>query len=149
MGVGVAPRSQWAQALHHPRVQAARKGNRLNSPVSQTSAFLGTERRIGAWVPHFSAVAPLLAQSDLLATLPTAALVDAVDLHRLQVHPLPFAIAPMPHVMVWSTRHANDGAVIWLRAQLEAVWNAMLTRADALVPNGESPADQARGVKRP
>lgn len=125
---GVAQWSAWPHVV-------VRVGNRLNSPVSQTSAFLGIERRIGAWVPNFSAVAPLLAQSDLLATLPAAALVDATALHRLQVQAVPFAIAPMPHGVVWSARHATDAAVLWLRGLLESVWSDMLRRADALVPH--------------
>ena len=124
--------AQWAAWPH----VVVRVGNRLNSPVSQTSAFLGIERRIGAWVPHFSAVAPLLAQSDLLATLPLAALVDSMAMHHLRVQALPFAITPMAHVLVCSMRHANDAALIWLRSQVEAVWTEMLARADALHISG-------------
>lgn len=120
--------AQWAAWPH----VVVRVGNRLNSPVSQTSAFLGIERRIGAWVPHFSAVAPLLAHSDLLATLPLAALVDSMAMHLLRVQALPFPITPMAHVLVQSVRHANDAAQIWLRTQVEAVWTGMLARADAL-----------------
>ena len=108
-------------------------GNRLTSPVSQTSAILGIDRRIGAWVPHFSAVAPLLARSDLIATLPTAALVDANDMFGLRAASPPFVIAPMPHVVVWSTRHANDGGLSWLRHHLETVWADMLVRADRVL----------------
>ncbi len=123
---------QWATWPH----VVVRVGNRLNSAVSQTSAVLGIERHIGAWVPHFSAVAPLLAQSDLLATLPLAALVDSLVLHQLRVQAIPFAITPMAHVLVWSARHANDAALIWLRSQVEAVWTDMLARADALHISG-------------
>lgn len=120
--------AQWAAWPH----VVVRVGNRLNSPVSQASAFLGIERRIGAWVPHFSAVAPLLAQSDLLATLPLAALVDAMQVYPIRVQPLPFRMTPMPHVLVWSTRPNSDEALHWLRAQVEGIWLEMLARADAL-----------------
>jgi len=85
-----------------------------------------------AWVPHFSTVAPLLAQSNLLAALPLAALVDVMGVYQLRVQPLPFAIAPVAHMLAWSARHANDAAVLWLRTQVETVWQVMLQRADAL-----------------
>ena len=61
------------------------------------------DRTIAGWVPHFSAIAPVLANSDLLATLPVDR--DGRDLHAydLESREVPFPIAPLPHVMVWST----------------------------------------------
>ena len=41
----------------------------LTSPVNVAAQAAGLERTIAGWVPHFSAMAPVLAGSDLLSTL--------------------------------------------------------------------------------
>lgn len=110
-----------------------RVGDRLSSPVTQSIGAQGIQRRIGAWVPNFSAVAPLLAHSDLIATLPSLTLMDTLDRYGLESHPVPFDIAPIPQMLIWSTRHGADPAVIWLREQVNAVWQAQLSQAQSLM----------------
>ena len=57
-------RKAWARSSH----VVVRVGDRLRSPVDAASSAAGIQRSIGAWVPNFGAVAPLLAAFDLLAT---------------------------------------------------------------------------------
>ena len=105
----------WA---HWPHV-VVRVGDRLESPVSVAAARAGLSRTIVGWVPNFSVIAPVLAGSDLLATLPAPAMADTLGPFGLDSRRVPFAIEPLPHVLLWSAARANDPEVAWLRKSLQ------------------------------
>ena len=79
------------------------------------------ERRIAGWVPHFSAIAPILAGSDLLATLPSIAMAATLHPYRLDSREVPFPIAPLPHAMIWSTGRSAHPEMTWLRDRLRPI----------------------------
>ena len=60
----------WARWPH----LVVRVGDQLESPVNVAAAAAGLKRTIAGWVPNFSVIAPVLAASDLLATLPAPAM---------------------------------------------------------------------------
>src|SRR6201986_2697357 len=66
-------RKSWAASPH----LAVRVGDAVTSPVNIAAAKARLTRIIAGWVPNFCAVAPVLAASDLLATLPALSLKDA------------------------------------------------------------------------
>lgn len=98
-----------------------RVGDSLASPVNMAATAGGLERTIACWVPHFSAIAPVLGESDLLATLPSIAMLNTVDQYDLESKPVPFLIEPLPHAMLWSAARSNDPEVTWLRERLELI----------------------------
>jgi DNA-binding transcriptional LysR family regulator len=100
---------------------AVRVGDSLASPVNAAAAAAGLERTIAAWVPHFSAIAPILASSDLLVTLPAVAMTDTLRPYGLDSRPVPFPIDPLRHAMLWSTRRGNDSEIAWLRDRLRPI----------------------------
>ena len=75
---------------------------RLASPVNVAAAAAGLDRTIAGWVPHFSAIAPVLAASDLIATAARVCMTDALRPYGLDSRPVPFPIDPLPHAMLWS-----------------------------------------------
>src|SRR5215470_4166206 len=79
-----------------------RVGDSLASPVDAAARTAGLARTIGGWVPHFSAIAPVLRDSDLLATLPSIAMLDVSKLYGLESRQVPFFIDPLSHAMLWS-----------------------------------------------
>src|SRR5262249_41555272 len=91
----------------------------------------GLERTIAAWVPHFSNMAPVLADSDLLATLPAVAMADSLRQYGLDSRPVPFPIDPLPHAMLWSTRRGSDPEIAWLRDRLRPIVNSKFTGASS------------------
>jgi DNA-binding transcriptional LysR family regulator len=107
----------WVRWLH----VAVRVGDSLASPVNAAAAAAGLERTIAAWVPHFSAIAPVLGASDLLATLPMVAMTDALRPYGLESRPVPFPIDPLPHAMLWSARRGSDPEIAWLRDRLRPI----------------------------
>jgi DNA-binding transcriptional LysR family regulator len=116
-------RKSWS---HWPHL-AVRVGDSLTSPVNLAAGATGLERSIAGWVPHFSAIAPILAGSDLLATLPSIAMAATLHPYRLDSREVPFPIAPLPHVMIWSTGRSSHPEMIWLRDRLRPVVKSKFT----------------------
>jgi DNA-binding transcriptional LysR family regulator len=112
-------RQTWTRWPH----LVVRIGDSLTSPVNVAASAAGLDRTIAGWVPHFSAIAPVLANSDLLATLPVIAMVETMHAFDLESREVPFPIAPLPHVMVWSTTRSRDPAMNWLRDRLRPIVN--------------------------
>ncbi len=98
-----------------------RTGSRSKSQVARDAEVLGLTRRIGLETAQFGAVAPLLADSNLIATLPDLALLDAAERHGLLRRPVPFAIQPLPQAMYWGQRQHSDAGNLWLRGHLRAI----------------------------
>ena len=107
--------------------------NRLRTPVSDAATRAGVSRITVATVPHFSAVPPLLAQTDLIATLPALVMTDALAAFDLVAMPLPLEVAPMPHVLAWAQRHSHDLAVPWMRDHVEAVLSSLAKSTESLM----------------
>jgi len=120
---------QWAKC---PQLVAG-ASDQLRTPVSDAAAAAGLKRITGASISHFSAVAPMLAKTDLIATLPAIVLADALKTFDLTAVRAPFSIEPMPHVLIWSSRHAQDPAIRWLRRHIEQAMSEIVESAHALV----------------
>lgn len=105
--------------------------NSLLSPVTEAAGDSTRQRTIAARVPNFAAVAPMLAQTDLLATLPAFVMDGALEPFGLCALPPPIPVTSMPHRYVWGTRLANDPAVRWLRETLTYCFEEVLVRSSA------------------
>jgi len=112
--------------------------NEVRSPVDEATRETSPGRRIAARISEFAAVGPLLAASDLIATLSTG--VMAWDMETYGLVALP-PITPMPPFrarLFWSSRTANDPAHAWIR---DLVLNAYLRaheEAERIVQSGLS-----------
>lgn len=107
--------------------------NEVRSPVDEPVPGTTPDRRIAARISEFAGVAPLLAASDLIATLPTN--IMAWDMETYGLVPLP-PVKPLPPFRArffWSSRVANDPALIWLRELVLSAYRSANEEADALV----------------
>jgi DNA-binding transcriptional LysR family regulator len=66
-------------------------------------------------------VAPVLANSDLLSTLPALAMKEAQRAYRLESMQVPFQLPPLPHAMVWCSGRSRDPGLIWLCDRLRPI----------------------------
>lgn len=124
---------RWGEAAWRAHAHVmVRVGVTLPSPV-ETAVARARERRVAAWVPHFSAVAPLLAHTDLVATLPLITMADALERFDLVALPPPFAIPPLSHRLIWSRRLADEPGQRWLRERMVAVFADLLRESEAAV----------------
>jgi DNA-binding transcriptional LysR family regulator len=110
-------RAAWSRSPH----LVVRVGDALESPVDRAAATAGLERGIAAWVPNFLAVAPVLAATDLLATLPALALKGVQSRFPLEAREVPFSLAPLAHALLWSAARSQDPELRWLRAKLRPI----------------------------
>jgi DNA-binding transcriptional LysR family regulator len=122
---GASAWSRW------PHVQVL-VDERIKGPLVAAAHGQGRTRHVGARVHNFAAVAPLLAGTDFLATLPLVSMAEAVERYDLCIVRPPFPVPAMPHRYVWSERFSNDPASRWLRTVLlrcfsEAMRGATLT----------------------
>ena len=113
----------WASWPH----VVVRVGDQLESPVNRAAAAAGLKRTIAGWVPNFSVIAPVLAASDLLATVPALALADTRQPFGLDARRVPFSIEPLPHALLWSSGRAKDPEITWLRDRLRPVVKSRFT----------------------
>lgn len=107
----------WSRCPH----LVVRVGDQLESPINLAAAAAGLERRIAGWVPNFLAIAPVLAASDLLATVPSLAIADTLSRYGLELRQVPFPVAPLPHAVLWGAGRANDPEIAWLRHRLAPI----------------------------
>jgi DNA-binding transcriptional LysR family regulator len=107
----------WARWPH----VVVRVGDQLESPVSAAATAAGLQRTIAGWVPNFSVIAPILAATNLLATLPAITMADALGPFDLEFRRVPFAIDPIPHAMLWSAGRSKDPEITWLLNRLRPI----------------------------
>lgn len=76
---------------------------------------LGKERHIALRLPYFSTAPLLVAQSDMLLTLPTRTARYFADLTGLHLLEAPVELESFGYYQVWHPRTEHDPAMIWLR----------------------------------
>lgn len=122
---GVAQWRRWPHVVVHV-------GHSMQSPVVVHCGAAERNRHIAARVLHFAAVAPLLAQTDLLATLPVSVMIGTLERYGLCALPPPFPVPPMPHRLIWAERLANDPARRWIRSIVAQCFADVLQGAEGL-----------------
>jgi DNA-binding transcriptional LysR family regulator len=94
-------------------------GDATRSGVAIAAHEAGCTRQVQTRVPLFSAVAPALANSDMIATLPSAVMRGSLAQWGLVELPTPFPIEPIGHSLYWARRLEGDAGVAWFRAQVQ------------------------------
>jgi LysR family nod box-dependent transcriptional activator len=106
----------------------------------QTSSYEGTAtrlrsipRRVEVVAPSFSSVGGLLVGTNRIATIHRQLAVRMAEYLPLKLAELPFEMAPVREIAQWSTRSANDPAILWLVQSLK-------TMAEQLRSSSSAPA---------
>jgi DNA-binding transcriptional LysR family regulator len=110
-----------------------RIGNDVPSPVEEIARGDGPQRRIGAWVNTGFAVAPLIASTDMLATLPPIGIRQGLAEFGLRVLEPPIPVPPMPVRFLWSARLRNDPGGHWFRTIVLDVFEEEQRKGEAAV----------------
>lgn len=88
------------------------------SAVDVALSTLGLTRHVALRVPHFLAGAMLVADSDMILTLPSRLARRLAERLPLVLLDLPLQVAPLSPAMIWHERFHGDPAHIWVRQQL-------------------------------
>lgn len=83
--------------------------------VDTLLAQKGYVRRIAVQSPHFAAIPFIVAETDLIATVPERMARLFNRQLRLQILPLPLDLPPFQLTLLWHQRHHSDPAHQWFR----------------------------------
>ncbi len=92
------------------------------SPLEIVLGSAKVRRRVGLFVPGYMAIPGVVAQSDLLGTVPRRLADASATSLPLAVLPLPFAMPPVQVSLIWHRQQDGNRGLQWLRQQVvEAV----------------------------
>lgn len=102
-------------SLRHVAVTISGVGE---SAVDVALSARGLTRHVALRVPHFLAGAMLVADSDMILTLPSRLARLLAKRLSLALLDLPLQLAPLAPAMIWHERFHRDPAHVWVRQQL-------------------------------
>lgn len=102
-------------ALSHILVIITGQGD---SAVDVALAQLGLQRRIAVRLPHFLAAPMLVAESDMILSLPRRLAKRIAIFTPLEILELPLKTGTFTPSMIWHERGHNDPAHRWMRQQI-------------------------------
>jgi DNA-binding transcriptional LysR family regulator len=103
----------------------------LRNPFSQTFGGAADRRRIVTMVADSSAVAPIIAQSDFIATFPALLVAWDMDAYGLCALKPPIELDPVKVRFFWSARLAQDAGSIWIRSIVIETYRTLQREAEA------------------
>jgi DNA-binding transcriptional LysR family regulator len=89
--------------------------SRFRDVVDQALSEAGIERNIALTISHFVNVPPLIAQSDLVATIARPVATQQSRFYPITLLEPPFPIPLMQVKQVWHRRFDNSPKLVWLR----------------------------------
>lgn len=95
--------------------------SRTGSPVGLIDQKLqetGIERRIQLIVPHFLSAPLIVAQTDMILSLPQRIAEQFTRFAALDIFPVPIDLPDYELTMIWHPLRDKDPALVWLRGQL-------------------------------
>ena len=107
--------SAFAEAEH---VVVAPRNTWLPGPLDTALSKLGLKRNIRVMLPQFVIAPYVVAETDLIATIPARAAANVTAGLPIEVYPLPLDAPRFKVEMAWDERHHHDPGHRWLRNQL-------------------------------
>jgi len=90
----------------------------------------GLAGRVAVSVPHYAAVAKLVGQSDMVATLPRSIALREVEREQLAILELPYDPLKVKIEAVWHQRADQDAGLQWLAGEILQAGEALALPAD-------------------
>ncbi len=92
----------------------------LSGVVDDALAAMGRTRRISLWLPYFATAAHLVAQTNMIMTLPSRAAEPLMRAGDLAAFPPPLSLEGFDYRLLWHERSQADLGHRWLRELLFA-----------------------------
>ena len=83
--------------------------------VDEALSAMGRQRRIALWLPYFATAAALIAQGDMILTIPARAAEELMRGGTLATFPPPLALEDFDYRLLWHERSHADPGHKWLR----------------------------------
>jgi len=110
----------WSQVPHLQVRPPVFKGP---GPSDRRAAELGIPRMVQAEVPHFSMAAPIIAETDLLLTVPSVTMTNTAAAYSLDHREVPFDLAPLEISVFRSAVQGDEPAVRWFLDHVQAMFD--------------------------
>jgi len=130
-------------ALDHALIAPS---GRPGGAVDDALAERGLSRRVALLIPHFLAAPFVIAQTDLVLTLPERVALTFAETLPLELLPPPLPVPGFAMILLWHDRSHHDPAHAWLRERIVEV-AAMLGPRPAGHGAGATP-DSTRSTSR-
>lgn len=106
----------WAQ---FPHLQVGMSSSPGRGPIDDKIAKFGMVRQIGAVIPQFSMAAPILANTDMLLSVPSMAMDATAQVYELERRDLPFEFDPL-ELSLFRSATLGDGIEIdWFHERVK------------------------------
>ena len=92
--------------------------------IDTALAAVGLVRKVALWEPSFLAVAGVVANTDLISTVPKRLATYVAQGLPITIHDLPLPLPEQEFAMYWHPRNQNDAGHKWLRAKVAALLRA-------------------------
>ena len=99
--------------------------------LERTLAERGVRDNVALRLPHFVVVPLIIANTDLIVSVPSRVAGATARLVKSRVHPLPIPIPSFDVSLYWHERVENDGANRWLRSALIELFGDRAERRSA------------------
>lgn len=106
------------EALGHV---AVRFGRQTSSYESTAARLRSVARRVEVIAPNFMSLGGLVVGTNRIATVHRLLAVRMAEFLPLKLFELPFEMAPVREIAQWSSRSANDPAILWLVERLQHI----------------------------
>ncbi|MDX3906029.1 MAG: LysR family transcriptional regulator [Pigmentiphaga sp.] len=127
-----------ARYLEAPHISAHTALRSMEVLERSRQAAGAPQPRIRLCVPHFIALLGIVAQTDLLATVPLE-VARTLAPRNVRIHPLPFHSPVFPLRQHWHKRYHHDALNRWLRAAMQSLFQRNEPPAALATPGGPEP----------
>lgn len=97
----------------YPHLQIRISDSSGNGPIDKRATENGLHRVVGAVVPHFMMAPPILAQTDLLLTVPSIVMSNSAAAYDLERREVPFDLPAMGLSLFRSAAAGDEPGVRW------------------------------------
>lgn len=108
-----------------PHLQIGSVSSSGQNPIERAASKHGESRRIGAIVTHFSMAAPILLQTDMLLSVPSVAMREAVSIYGLESRELPFEFSPLELALFRSATTGDKTEIRWFHRHIVSAVQAL------------------------
>jgi DNA-binding transcriptional LysR family regulator len=109
---------RYRNAHHAVLTRGVAHRSSMETVVDKLLADRGIERQVRFAAPYAGTLLPMVARSDLVATVTGLSARMYAGWLPLKLLPLPFTAPPLAFSMVWHARTRNSPAAAWLRQKL-------------------------------
>ena len=103
-----------------PHMLISRTGSK-SGLIDQKLTEMGLERRIKLIVPHFLSAPLIVAETDMILSLPYRIARQFKKFTPLEIFPVPVELPSYDLVMIWHPLREKEPAHLWLRDKITAI----------------------------